>query len=70
MAGFQKIYTSQNEYLYDVGKSTGYFDEEYYQLAKKSGKDFEYLQMMASAKDNLSSTFDPGIYNKLLNLNK
>ena len=65
MAGFQKIYTSQNEYLYDVGKSTGYFDEEYYQLAKKSGKDFEYLQMMASAKDNISSTFDPVIYNKL-----
>ena len=65
MAGFQKIYTSENEYLYDLGKSTGYFDEEYYDLAKKSGKEFEYLQMMASAKDNISSTFDPVLYNKL-----
>ena len=62
MAGFRKIYTSQNEYLYDVGKSTGLFDDEYFELAKESGKDLEYLQMMAGAKDNISSTFDSGIY--------
>ena len=65
MAGFRKLYTSQNEYLYDIGKSTGYFDENYYELSKETGKDLEYLQMMASAKDNISSTFDPVLYNKL-----
>ena len=62
MAGFRKIYTSQNEYLYDVGKSTGLFDDEYFEVAKESGKDLEYLQMMASAKNNISNTFDSGIY--------
>ena len=62
MAGFRKIYTSQNEYLYDVGKSTGLFDDEYFELAKESGKDLEYLQMMASAKNNISNTFNSGIY--------
>lgn len=65
MAGFRKIYTSQNEYLYDVGKSTGLFDDEYYELAKESGKDLEYLQIMASAKDKISNTFDAGLYYKL-----
>ena len=62
MAGFRKIYTSQNEYLYDVGKSTGLFDDEYFEVAKESGKDLEYLQMMASAKNNISNTFNSGIY--------
>lgn len=62
MAGFRKIYTSQNEYLYDVGKSTGLFDDEYFEIAKESGKDLEYLQMMASAKNNISNTFNSGIY--------
>lgn len=66
MAGFQKIYTSENEYLYDVGKSTGYFDEEYYNLAKESGSDYQYLQMMASLKQTgVSDTFDPVLYSKL-----
>lgn len=66
MAGFQKIYTSENEYLYDLGKTTGYFDEEYYNLAKESGSDYQYLQMMASLKQTgVSDTFDPVLYNKL-----
>ena len=66
MAGFQKIYTSENEYLYDLGKTTGYFDEEYYDLAKESGSDYQYLQMMASLKQTgVSDTFDPVLYYKL-----
>lgn len=66
MAGFQKIYTSENEYLYDLGKTTGYFDEEYYNLAKESGSDYQYLQMMASLKQTgVSNTFDPVLYGKL-----
>jgi hypothetical protein len=66
MAGFQKIYTSENEYLYDLGKTTGYFDEEYYNLAKESGSDYQYLQMMASLKQTgVSDTFDPVLYSKL-----
>ena len=66
MAGFQKIYTSENEYLYDLGKTTGYFDEEYYNLAKESGSDYQYLQMTASLKQTgVSDTFDPVLYNKL-----
>lgn len=65
MAGFQKIYTSQNQYLEDVARSTGLFDDNYYSIAKQSGKDVEYLQLVANAKNNLSSTFDKAFYDKL-----
>ena len=65
MAGFQKIYTSQNQYLEDVARSTGLFDDNYYAIAKESGKDVEYLQLVANAKNNLSSTFDKAFYDKL-----
>lgn len=66
MAGFQKIYTSENEYLYDLGKSTGYFDEDYYELSKEAGSDYQYLQMMASLhQTGVSATFDPVLYSKL-----
>jgi hypothetical protein len=65
MAGFQKIYTSQNQYLEDVARSTGLFDDEYYGIAKETGKDTEYLQLIANMKDNVSSTFDRAFYDKL-----
>lgn len=65
MAGFQKIYTSQNQYLEDVARSTGLFDDEYYGIAKETGKDAEYLQLIANMKDNVSSSFDRAFYDKL-----
>lgn len=65
MAGFQKIYTSQNQYLEDVARSTGLFDDEYYGIAKETGKDVEYLTLIANMKDNVSSTFDRAFYDKL-----
>ena len=65
MAGFQKIYTSQNQYLEDVARSTGLFDDEYYGIAKETGKDAEYLQLIANMKDNVSSSFDKAFYDKL-----
>lgn len=65
MAGFRKIYTSQNQYLEDVARSTGLFDDDYYNMAKESKKDLEYITLMANAKDNISSTFDKGVYDRL-----
>ena len=65
MAGFQKIYTSQNQYLEDVARSTGLFDDEYYGIAKETGKDAEYLALIANMKDNVSSSFDRAFYDKL-----
>ena len=65
MAGFQKIYTSQNQYLEDVARSTGLFDDEYYGIAKETGKDAEYLQLIANMKDNVSSSFNRAFYDKL-----
>lgn len=65
MAGFQKIYTSQNQYLEDVARSTGLFDDEYYGIAKETGKDAEYLALIANMKDNVSSSFDKAFYDKL-----
>ena len=62
MAGFRKIYTSQNQYLEDVARSTGLFDDDYYNIAKESKKDLGYITLMANAKDNISSTFDKNIY--------
>lgn len=65
MAGFRKIYTSQNQYLEDVARSTGLFDDDYYNIAKESKKDLEYITLIANAKDNISSTFDKGVYDRL-----
>ena len=64
MAISRKIYTSQNQYLEDVARSTGYFDDSYYAKAKETGQDLEYLQMIASAKDNPPS-IDRGFYDRL-----
>lgn len=65
MAGFKKIYTSQNEYLEDVAPSNQFFDADYYELAKEAGKGGEYLQIMAGTKDQISSSFDENVYDRL-----
>lgn len=65
MAGIKKIYTSQNQYVEDLAMSSPYFDYDYYETAKEAGKGLEYTTLMANAKDNISSTFDVGVYDTL-----
>ena len=65
MAGFRKIYTSQNEYLEDVAKTSQWFDDDYYAQMLEENKGHEYISIFASTKDNVSSRFDPAIYQEL-----
>lgn len=65
MAGIRKIYTSDNEYLEDIAKNTRYFDASQYEKQKESGTGLEYLNLIASGVDNLPSTFDNGLYDRL-----
>lgn len=65
MAGIRKIYTSQNEYLEDVAASSNFFDAEYYETAKEAGQGLEYLSIIAGTKDQISSSFDNAVYDRL-----
>lgn len=61
----RKIYTSQDQFRLDVAKSNDLFDEEYYELSKESGQDSQYAELLAATKDNVSSSFDKTVYDKL-----
>jgi hypothetical protein len=65
MAGFKKVYTSQNQYLEDVAVSTGLFDADYYETLKSKGNDLDYLAIIAKASEGTSSSFDKTVYDKL-----
>lgn len=65
MAGLQREYISQNEYLLDKARSSDLFDEEYFQTALETDQATNYVTIMSTAKDNLSSTFDKAIYDRL-----
>lgn len=65
MAGFRKIYTSGNEYLEDVASSSKYFDAEQYEKQKESGTGLQYLNLIASYKDQIPSSFDDAFYDRL-----
>lgn len=65
MAGLQREYISQNEYLLDKARSSGLFDEEYFQTALETDQATNYVTIMSTAKDNLSLTFDKATYDRL-----
>lgn len=65
MAGLQREYISQNEYLLDKARSSGLFDEEYFQTALETDQATNYVTIMSTAKDNLSQTFDKATYDRL-----
>lgn len=65
MSGVKKIYTSENQYLYDTARENNLFREEDYLLNKNAGTELEYLSAMIDTKGNISSSFDKALYDRL-----
>lgn len=65
MAGIKRIYTSENQYLEDIAKSTRYFDANQYERQKESGTGLQYLNLIATGVENLPSDFDNSFYDRL-----
>ena len=62
---YAKQYTNQSEYIYDLAKSTGKFDEQTYASLVESNKADDYASAVANTKYMTSDTFDQKTYDLL-----
>lgn len=62
---YAKQYTNQSEYIYDLAKSTGKFDEQTYASLVKRNKADDYASAVANTKYMTSDTFDQKTYDLL-----
>ena len=70
MAGFRKIYTSQNDYLKDLATSTGLFSESEYSRQVNNAQGDDYLAYLSTLKGNISPNFNRAEYDKLADEDK
>lgn len=62
---YRKQYTNQSEYVYDLAKSTGKFDESTYNALLASNKAEDYASAVANTAYMTSDTFNQGKYDLL-----
>lgn len=62
---YKKQYTNQSEYIYDLAKSTGKFDESTYNALLASNKAEDYASAVANTAYMTSDTFHQGKYDLL-----
>ena len=65
MAGVTKVYTSENQYLYDAARENNLFREEDFLKNKEAGSELEYLSAMIDTKGKTPSSFNKALYDKL-----